>query len=71
MNRRSLENLRMDRRLAGRNGWPSKESAAEEASALPDTSEKIAAREADPDPGEIDAEPPEAAAQPPTGLEPA
>jgi hypothetical protein len=71
MNRRSLKDMRMDRRLAGRSGWPSKQSVAEETAALPDASDKIAAREADPDPGEIDAEPPEAAAQPPTGPEPA
>ena len=71
MNRRSLENLRMDRRLAGRNGWMSRADLAGEAEALPDASEKVAAREADPDPGEIDAKPPEAAPQTPTGLEPA
>ena len=67
MNRRSLEELRMDRRLAGRSGWLSKADLAGEASALPDASEKIAEKEAEPDPGEIDAVPPEAAPQIPTG----
>jgi hypothetical protein len=71
MNRRSLENIRMDRRLAGRRGWISKASLTGEAEALPDASEKIAAKEAEPDPGEIDAGTPEAALQPPTGFEPA
>jgi hypothetical protein len=70
MNRRSLENLRMDRRLAGRRGWVSKAGLAGETAALPDASEKIAAKEAEPDPGESDAVPPEAALQTPTGLEP-
>jgi hypothetical protein len=60
MNRRSLEKLRMDRRLAGRKGWISKADLAGEAEALPDASGKIAAKEAEPDPGEIDAVPPEA-----------
>jgi len=71
MNRRSLEKLRMDRRLAGRKGWMSKAGLAGEAAGLPDASGKIAVREADPDPGESDAVPPEAAPQTPTGLEPA
>ena len=71
MNKRSLDNLRMDRRLAGRSGWMSKEGLAGEAEALPDASEKIAVREAEPEPGEIDAVTPEADPQPPTGLEPA
>jgi hypothetical protein len=69
MNRRSLEQLRMDRRLAGRKGWISKAGLAGEAEALPDASGKIAAREAEPDPGEIDAVPPEADPQIPTGLD--
>ena len=68
MNRRSLENLRMDRRLAGRSGWVSKADLGETA-AMPDASGKIAAKEAEPDPGEIDAVPPEAAPQTPTGLD--
>ena len=69
MNRRSLENLRMDRRLAGRSGWVSKTGLAGEAAALPDASEKIAAKEAEPELGEIDAAPPEAAPETPTGLD--
>ncbi len=67
MNRRSLEKLRMDRRLAGRRGWLSRADLAGKAAALPDASEKIAEKEAEPDPGEIDAVPPEAAPQTPTG----
>ena len=69
MNRRSLEELRMDRRLAGRSGWMSKADLAGEAEALPDASEKIAVNEAEPDPGEIDAGQPGAAPQIPTGLD--
>ncbi len=67
MNRRSLENLRTDRRLAGRNGWMSKADLAETCEGLPDASGKIAAKEAEPDPGEIDAVPPEADPQISTG----
>jgi hypothetical protein len=69
MNRQSLKDLRMDRRLAGRKGWISKEGLAGEAEGLPDASEKIAAKEAEPDPGEIDAVPPEADPQISTGLD--
>ena len=69
MNRRSIEKLRMDRRLAGRSGWMSKAGLAGEAEALPDASGKIAVKEAEPDPGEIDAAPPEAAPQIPTGFD--
>ena len=71
MNRRSLELLRMDRRLAGRSGWMSKQDLAGAAEALPDASEKIAEEEAEPDPGEIDATPSEADPQITTGFEPA
>ena len=69
MNRRSLENLRMDRRLAGRSGWVSKAGLAGEAAALPDASEKIAVKEVEPDRGETDAVTPEVDHQPPTGLD--
>jgi hypothetical protein len=71
MNRRSLEQLRMDRRLAGRKGWLSREGLAGEAADLPDASGKIAAQEEAPASGEAEATPPEADFQPPTGLEPA
>ena len=67
MKRRSLENLRTDRRLAGRGGWISRADLDQETEGLPDASEKIAEKEAEPDPGEIDAVPPEAAPQIPTG----
>ena len=69
MNRRSIEKLRMDRRLAGRSGWMSKADLAGEIEGLPDASEKIAVKEAEPDPGETDAAPPEAAPQIPTGFD--
>jgi hypothetical protein len=69
MNRRSLDKLRMDRRLAGRRGWISKAGLAGEAAGLPDASEKIAVNEAEPDPDGIDAVPPEADPQIPTGLD--
>jgi hypothetical protein len=71
MNKRSLENLRTDRRLAGRRGWISKAGLTEETEALPDASEKIAVKEVESDRGETDAVTPEADLQPPTGLEPA
>ncbi len=69
MNRRSLEALQLDRRLAGRSGWISKEALTEEAGALPDASDKIAVKEAEPNPGVIDAGPPEADPQIPTGFD--
>jgi hypothetical protein len=69
MNRRSLENLRMDRRLVGRSGWISTADLIGETDGLPDASGKTAAREPEPDSGEIDAVPPEADPQPPTGFD--
>jgi hypothetical protein len=69
MNKRSLENLRKDRRLAGRRGWMSEADMAKTCEGLPDASGKIAAKEPEPDPGEIGAVPPEADPQPPTGLD--
>ncbi len=60
MNRRSLENLRTDRRLAGRGGWISRSELAREAEGLPDASGKIAVEEPEPNPDENDAMPPEA-----------
>jgi hypothetical protein len=68
MNRRSLEQLRIDRRLAGRKGWISKADLTGETADMPDASGKIAEK-AEPDPGEIDAVPPEADSRPPTGLD--
>ena len=61
----------MDRRLAGRRGWISKADLAAKTEGLPDASDKIAAVEAQPDPGEADAAPPEAAPPTPTGPDPA
>jgi len=69
MKKQSLEKMRLDRRLAGRRGWISKADLAGKAEALPDASEKIAAEEAQPDPGEVDAAPPEAGSEIPTGLD--
>ena len=68
MNKRSLEQLRMDRRLAGRKGWLSREGLAGEAADLPDAGGKIAEK-VEPDPGETDTVPPEADPQTPTGLD--
>ena len=69
MNKRSLEKLRMDRRLAGRKGWMSRADLARKAEGLPDASEKIAEQEAEPDAGEIDATPAEADPPIPAGLD--
>ncbi|MBW1844859.1 MAG: hypothetical protein JRJ05_10995 [Deltaproteobacteria bacterium] len=69
MNRRSLENLRTDRRLAGRGGWISRADLVRETEGLPDASEKIAEEEPEPNPGENDAEPPEADSQMPGGID--
>jgi hypothetical protein len=69
MNKQSLKKMRLDRRLAGRRGWISKADLAGEAEAFPDASEKIAAEEAQPDPGEVDAVPPKAGSEIPTGLD--
>ncbi len=60
MNRRSLEKLRTDRRLAGRTGWLSKVELEKEAKSLPDASEKIAEVESDPEMDGVDAAAPEA-----------
>jgi len=69
MNRRSLEKLRLDRRLTGRRGWISNADITTETEKMPDASEKIAIIEDQPDPGEVDAAPPEAGAEIPTGLD--
>ncbi len=66
MNRRSLEKLRMDRRLAGRKGWMSRADLARKTEGVPDASGKIAEEEAEPDPDESDATPAEADPQIPT-----
>jgi len=58
MNRRSLEKLRTDRRLAGRKGWISKADLAQETLELPDTGGKIAERDADARPDDASAGPP-------------
>jgi hypothetical protein len=63
MNRRSLEKLRVDRRLAGRKGWISRTDLARETEDLPDASGKIAEKKADPNPHEIDANPSAARSQ--------
>ena len=69
MNKRSLEKLRMDRRLAGRKGWMSRADLARKTEGLPDASGKIAEEEAEPDPGESDATPAEADPQISAGLD--
>jgi hypothetical protein len=69
MNRRSLENLRTDRRLAGRGGWMSRADLNRETEGLPDASEKIAEEEAEPSPDENDAMPPQADPQIPGGFD--
>ncbi len=40
MNRKSTENLRLDRRLIGRRGGPSRDELARELDSLPDVSDK-------------------------------
>ena len=69
MKRRSLENLRTDRRLAGRGGWISRADLDRETEDLPDASGKIAEEEPEPNPGENDARPPEADSQMPGGID--
>jgi hypothetical protein len=69
MNRRSLEKMRMDRRLAGRGGWMSRADLDRETEGLPDASEKIAEEEPEPNPDENDARPPEADPQIPGGFD--
>ncbi len=49
MDRRSLEKLRTDRRLAGRKGWMKATELDRETQNLPDASGKIAAEEKKPD----------------------
>jgi hypothetical protein len=65
MNRQSLENMRMDRRLAGRGGWISRADLERESEGLPDASGKIAEEEAEPNPDESEAATPEADPQMP------
>jgi len=60
MNKRSLESLRMDRRLAGRGGWISRTDLTRETENLPDASGKIAEKTPDSEPDESDAGPSEA-----------
>ncbi len=69
MKKQSLEKLRLDRRLAGRRGWISKADLDKEAEALPDASEKVAEKEAEPDPGEVDAVSPGAGPEIPARLD--
>ena len=64
MNRRSLENMRMDRRLTGRSGWISQADLDREAENLPDASQKIAAEEAESNSDEKEKEAPRPAADP-------
>jgi hypothetical protein len=71
MNRRSLENMRTDRRLAGRAGWISRADLDREIEDLPDVSGKIAEEEPEPNPGEDDARPSEADSQLLGGIDPA
>lgn len=54
MNRRAMEQLRLDRRLLRRQGWVSPEDLERELTTLPDVSDKIAAQ---PDEGASDAAP--------------
>ncbi len=42
MDRRSMKDLRLDRRLARRPGWISEEELARELESLPDVSHKVA-----------------------------
>ena len=51
MDRRSTQQLKLDRRLIRRRGWISKEELERELTALPDVSDKLA----DPEPEEPDA----------------
>jgi hypothetical protein len=60
MNRRSLEKMRTDRRLAGRSGWISKADLARETLDLPDAGGKIAERKEEAPPEDASASPPEA-----------
>lgn len=64
MNRRSLEKMRMDRRLTGRGGWISQADLDREAENLPDASAKIAAEEAKSNSEEDKNEAPRPAADP-------
>ena len=45
MDRKSMQKLRMDRRLIGRANWIPKDELERELAALPDASDKVAHRE--------------------------
>lgn len=47
MDRRSVENMKFDRRLIGRRGWISEKDLQRELSALPDVSDKVASDDPD------------------------
>ena len=49
MDSKSMDQLRLDRRLAGRRGWISEDELAEEAAKLPDSAEKVAPKESETD----------------------
>jgi len=46
MNRRSMERLKLDKRLTRRRGWITKEEYERQLAALPDVSDKVAEPEA-------------------------
>jgi len=50
MDRKSTEQLRLDRRLIGRKNWGTPKELEQEIQALPDVSHKIAEVEEEPDP---------------------
>jgi len=49
MDRKSVEKLRLDRRLASRRGWIAADELARELEALPDVSDKVAEPEPEPE----------------------
>jgi hypothetical protein len=52
MNRRSMQQLKLDKRLTGRRGWISAQDLERELEALPDVSHKLAAPEPPPSGGD-------------------
>ena len=54
MNRASIEKLRLDRRLIGRNNWISEKELSRRLEELPDASDKIADEPADAEPATRD-----------------
>lgn len=70
MDRRSVENMKLDRRLIGRRGWISQEDLQRELAALPDVSRKVASDDPNSESADIAADSPATPAKSESTLQP-